>query len=86
MLMHLTMMMTMMMTRTLEKGRVGSLVEKEGTFRSPLASLIASITSSSGLSVQNPDHRSNIPGGDLVRGLLRKAAEYAIKLQVLRRR
>ncbi|KAH8113090.1 SEP-domain-containing protein [Phellopilus nigrolimitatus] len=29
----------------------------------------------SGLSVQNPDHRTNVPGGELVKELLRKAAQ-----------
>lgn len=31
----------------------------------------------SGLSVQNPDHRRNMPGGDLVRGILEKYAILA---------
>lgn len=32
----------------------------------------------SGLSVQNPNHRQNVPGGELVRGLLKKAAELVV--------
>ena len=38
----------------------------------------------SGLSIENPDRQSAVPGGNMVRDLLRRAAQLAITYSPLR--
>jgi hypothetical protein len=77
----MTMTMTMMVKKEL-RARVGSQVVKEGGYfrrvgdgRLPGANVCLS-----GISVQNPDRPGTVPGGNVVRDLLRRAAECVLNL------
>ena len=69
--------MTMMtMTMKTKEPRAGLLEENEGKDPSRYMWIkFKRISSISGLSVQNPDRQRAVPGGDMVRDLLRRAAE-----------
>lgn len=54
------------------KGKAGLLAVNEGN---ATKECLQSISLCSGLSIQNPDRRGAMPGGRMVRDLLRRAAE-----------
>lgn len=74
----MTTMMRMSVPRA-TKERTGMLVANGGTSLATYLGLHETrmaLTRRSGISVQNPDRPGAVPGGNLVRDLLRRAAEY----------
>lgn len=71
------MMMTTTTTTMTRKVRAGLRVEKGGKhfIQFSIALSVNRGHDCSGISVENPDSRRSVPGGDMVRDLLRRAAQ-----------
>ena len=70
--------LTMMTTKTkIKSGKTGSLGGREGTREWLVSRNFELIRYSffSGLSIENPDRQNAVPGGNMVRDLLRRAAQ-----------